>query len=123
VRPFSMLPGGSGGKSQISSLGGQMPIWSRNGQELFFENLENRIMVTDYEGKNESFVPGKPHLWSDQQLHDINGVMNYDLWPDGTRFAIFPELKAPAEEKGNIHVTFLLNFFDELRRRAPVNNK
>jgi len=47
-------------------------------------------------------------------------MLNYDLAPDGKRFAIFPELKPPTEDKGNVHVTFLLNFFDELRRRAPV---
>ena len=78
-------------------------------------------MVTDYEPKNESFVAGKPRLWSDQQLHDLGGILNYDLAPDGKRFAIFPELNAPAEEKGAVHMTFLLNFFDELRRRAPVS--
>ena len=123
VRPFPMSPGGLGGKSQISRFGGQMPIWSRDGKELFFENLDNRIMVTDYEGKNDSFVPGKPRVWSDQQLQDLNGVLNYDLAPDGKKFAIFPELKAPAEEKGDVHIAFLLNFFDELRRRVPVGTK
>jgi hypothetical protein len=66
-------------------------------------------------------MQGKPHLWSDQQLHDVSGVLNYDPAPDGRRFAIFPELKAPAEEKGSVHMTFLLNFVDELRRRAPVS--
>jgi hypothetical protein len=86
---------------------------------LFFQNPDGRIMVTDYEEKNESFVPGKPRLWSDQQLHSPSGFPNYDLAPDGKQFAIFPELKAPAEEKGNVHVAFLENFFDELRRRAP----
>ena len=117
MRPFP----GPGGKWQISNAGGELPIWSRNGRELFFQNLDNRIMVTDYEPKNESFVAGKPRLWSDQQLHDIGGILNYDLAPDGKRFAIFPELNAPAEEKGAVHMTFLLNFFDELRRRAPAS--
>jgi hypothetical protein len=78
-------------------------------------------MVTDYEVKNQSFSSGKPRLWSDQQLHDIGGGLNYDLAPDGKSFAIFPELKAPSEEKGHVHISFLLNFFDELRRRAPVS--
>ena len=45
-------------------------------------------------------MPGKPHLWSDQQLQDRSGVLNYDLAPDGKRFAVFPNLTAPAEEKG-----------------------
>ena len=118
VRPFP----GPGGKWQISNAGGQLPIWSRNGRELFFENLDNRIMVTDYEPRNDSFVAGKPRLWSDQQFR-AGGTLNYDLAPDGKRFAMFPNLNAPAEEKGAVHMAFLLNFFDELRRRAPVGSK
>jgi hypothetical protein len=42
-----------------------------------------------------------------------------DLAPDGKHFAIFPQAQAE-ERKGNVHVTFLLNFFDEVRRRVPV---
>ena len=117
VRPFP----GPGGKWQISNAGGQMPIWSRNGRELFFENQDSRIMVTDYEPKSDSFGAGKPRGWSDHQLRNLSGNVNYDLAPDGKRFAIFPNLSAPAEEKGAVHMTFLLNFFDELRRRAPVS--
>ncbi len=116
VRPFP----GPGGKWQISSGGGTLPIWSHSGRELFFESPDSHIIVTDYDGEKESFVSGKPRLWSNQQLRDISGVLNYDLAPDGKRFAIFPELKASIEEKGSIHVSFLENFFDELRRRAPV---
>jgi hypothetical protein len=41
--------------------------------------------------------------------------------PNGKRFAIFPNLNAPAEEKEAVRMTFLLNFFDELRRRAPAS--
>jgi len=115
VRPFP----GPGGKWQVSNTGGTLPVWWRNGRELFFQNLDNRIVVTDYEGKSESYAPGKPHLWSDQQLHDLDGVLNYDLAPDGKQFAILAELKSSAEEKGDVHMTFLLNFFDELHRRAP----
>ncbi len=119
VRPFP----GPGGKWQISNAGGQLPVWSRNGRELFFENLDNRIMVTDYTAAGESFVVRKPRPWSDKQLQAVGGPLNYDLAPDGKRFAIFPKLNAPAEEKEAVHITFLLNFFDELRRRAPIGNK
>ena len=75
VRPFP----GPGGKWQISNAGGSLPVWSRNGRELFFENLDNRIMVTDYDSEERIFRPaGKPRLWSDQQLHDVSGTLNYD---------------------------------------------
>ncbi len=77
-------------------------------------------MATDYEVKSESFIAGKPRLWSNQQLSDLDLILNYDLAPDGKRFAIIPELNAPAAQAGNIHIAFLENFADELRRRAPV---
>jgi len=35
---------------------------------LFYETLENRIMVVDYTVAGDSFVPGKPRLWSDKEL-------------------------------------------------------
>jgi len=119
VRPFPVPPGGAGGKWQISTTGGALPIWAPQSRELFFQNPDHRIMVMDYQVQNGSFEGGKPRLWSDQRVRDLGGIPNYDLSPDGKRFAIFPELKPATEEKGNVHVTFLLNFFDELRRRAP----
>jgi hypothetical protein len=33
---------------------------------------------------------------------------------------VFPVREASDEEQANVHVTFLLNFFDELRRKVPV---
>jgi hypothetical protein len=44
---------------------------------------------------------------------------NYDLAPDGKRLAAFVADDAKGE-KPLTHLTFLLNFFDELRRKAPV---
>jgi hypothetical protein len=61
-------------------------------------------------------------LWSDQQLQDVSENLTYDLAPDGKSFAVFLKASAP-EEKGAVHMTFLLNFFDELRRRVPVASK
>ena len=49
-----------GGKWQISNSGGTYPMWSRNGHELFFETLDNHIMVAAYAVKGDSFVADKP---------------------------------------------------------------
>jgi hypothetical protein len=119
VRPFP----GPGGKWQVSNTGGQFPVWSPTAHELFFQTLDSRIMVTEYQTAGSSFIPGRPRKWSDQPLHEFGGFLNYDLAPDGRRFVVIPELNAAAEEKGDVHVTFLLNFFDELRRKAPVSGK
>ena len=113
VRPF---PASGGGKWQISHGGGLYAVWSKNGRELFYETLDNRIMVVDYSVDGAAFVPGKARVWSDKQLF-FAGTSNLDLAPDGKRFAVLalPE----AGEKGPVHVTMLLNFFDEVKRKIP----
>jgi len=122
VRPFpGGIPSGST-KWQISTAGGRYPIWSSNGRELFYETPDNRIMVSTYTAKADSFAADKPRLWSNTQIMDLFGtaVWNLDLSPDGKRFAVFPRPEATGEQKGSVHVTVLLNFFDELRRRVPA---
>ena len=121
VRPFQSSQGRPGGKWQISTGGGSYSFWSRDGRELLFEALDNRIMVADYIVKGDSFMAGKPRVWSDTQIRPA-AVLSppLDLAPDGKRLAILPR-DAPAEaQRGSVHVTFLLNFFDELRRRVPA---
>jgi hypothetical protein len=49
----------------------------------------------------------------------VGASLPFALAPDGKRFAVIPMPEATAEDKGPAHVTFLLNFFDELRRRVP----
>jgi serine/threonine-protein kinase len=115
VRPFP----GPGGKWQIS--GGTTPVWSRNGRELFYVGPDERIRVTEYSAKGASFIYSSPRVWSDKQLNRAGGRRFLDIAPDGKRFAVFPVLDA-GERQGNVHVTFLLNFADEVRRRSiPLN--
>jgi serine/threonine-protein kinase len=116
VRPFAA--GGAGGKWQISTSGGWYAFCSNNGRELFYEATDNRIMVVDYTVNGDSFVPGKPRLWSDKQIF-FPRFLNLALHPDGKRFAVFPMPEISNAEKSSVHVTMLLNFFDEVRRRIP----
>jgi len=115
VRPF---PAASGGEWQISTAGALYAFWSKNGHELFYETADNRIMVVDYSVEGPSFVPGKPRVWSDRQLFNA-GAANADLAPDGKRFAVFALPQTRPGDKGSVHVTMLLNFFDELKRKLP----
>ncbi len=120
VRAFQGGSPSGSGKWQISTGGGLYPIWSRNDRELIYETLDNRIMVSTYTAKADSFAADKPRPWSNTQIREpVAGVPNLDLAPDGKRFAVFPRPEAAGEQKGSVHVTVLLNFFDELRRRVP----
>ena len=42
---------GTGGKWQISNGGGLYPLWSRDGRELLFLNLDQRVMAVGYSVK------------------------------------------------------------------------
>jgi serine/threonine-protein kinase len=109
----------TGGKWQISSDGGAYPMWSRSGHELFFESLDNRIMVTGYTVQGDSFAADKPRLWSEKTLvNTINTSKNVDLASDGKRIVALMQAEGPEAPQSQHHFVFLENFFDELRRRV-----
>jgi eukaryotic-like serine/threonine-protein kinase len=110
-----------GGKWQISNGGGRYPMWSRTGHDLLFENLDIHIMVAAYRLNGDSFVADKPRVWSDKPIGGAIGGKNVDLAPDGKRIvALIPATEAKESQAAQNNVVFLLNFFDELRRRAPA---
>jgi Tol biopolymer transport system component len=115
VRPF---PPGPGGKWPISDGGGLYAFWSRNGHELFYETEDGRIMVVEYSVDSNAFARGRSRRWCETQIF-YPGFSNLDLAPDGKRFAVLTQPGAAGESKGNVHVTMLQNFFDELKRRLP----
>ena len=115
VRPFP----GPGGKWQVSTGGGGQPKWSRNGKELFYRTEDSKIMVVTYTAFGDSFQADRPQLWSPGQFTERGaGNNNFDLHPDGKRFA---GLKAPSTEQAAAvnKVSFIFNFFDEIRRKVP----
>jgi Tol biopolymer transport system component len=109
---------GPGGKWKISTAGGKFPAWSRTTRELFFLGGDDRIMVVNYTIEGASFVPGKPRAWSPTQVLRDGVRLNFDVTPDGKRVVVFPR-PAETRSEGTLHATFLLNFFDEVRRRIP----
>jgi hypothetical protein len=48
------------------------------------------------------------------------GSANLALAPDGKRFAVFPMPEDAGPDKGSVHITFLINFLDYLRRQIPA---
>jgi serine/threonine-protein kinase len=120
VRPFPAAA--AGGKWQISSTGGRFPMWSKSGRELFYvSSAESRIMVAEYTAKADSFTAGKPVQWSPLPVQRAGNNSPLDLAPDGQHFVGYaPPSQSQGDDKTTLHVTVLLNFFDELRRRMPV---
>ena len=109
------VPADRGGKWQISTGGGLYGIWSNNGSELFYETADNRIIVVDYTVNGDSFSRQATPVV--RQADFYAGTLNLTLAPAGKRFAAFSMPEASGPEKGSVHITFLLNFLDELRIR------
>jgi serine/threonine-protein kinase len=130
VRPFTQGKA-EGGVLQISADGGAFPVWSRAASQLLYVSPDNRVMVADYRVAGESFQAFKPRLWADKPIgtstpagvsFDI-GFPPFDLMPGGERIITVAADERPKEAKVNLHVTLLVNWFDELRRRLPASAK
>jgi serine/threonine-protein kinase len=114
VRPYP----GPGGTWLISSAGGRTPTWSRTHPELVYRTPDNQLMAVDYSLSGDSFRAEKPRLWGAGRIGPQTGQRSFDLHPDGERVAVAPD---PAQAGGHHNqVTFVFNFFEELRRIAPA---
>jgi len=109
------------GKRQISDGGGTHPWWSRNGRDLFFQTngAHNQLMVASVQERGDSLLIEPPRVRFDKRIPTFGSAKSYDPAPDGKHVvALMP---ADTPEEPHDRVIFLLNFFDELRRRVPLN--
>jgi serine/threonine-protein kinase len=114
VRAFPPPTSGQGGW-QISNNGGILPRWLRTGHDLLYQSGD-QILAASYTVKGDTFVAEKPRVW----IARLGGTQ-WDLAPDGKRVAVVTPV-APADAPKQEHeVVFLQNFFDELRRRVPLD--
>jgi serine/threonine-protein kinase len=108
----------NGGRWTISSSnGGVYPIFSRNGRDLFYRTLDGQVMAAGYVVKDNAFVPDPPRVFSEKRLANLPLNGSYDVAPDGRIVGLFPSDESLSGRTQN-HVTFLLNFADEIRRRV-----
>jgi len=105
----------TGGRWQISNNGAIQAVWSPNGRDLLYQSGD-QIMAVGYTAKGDTFVAEKPRVW----LAKLGGAF-WDLAPDGKRVAVITPVDTPQAPKQDHEIVLLLNFFDELRRRVPLN--
>ena len=113
VRPFPA----SGDRWQVSTTGGSNPAWSRARAELLFRGGDGTIMAADYTASGTTFRSEKPRPWLAGTA--AKGVIPiFDLHPDGRRFAA-PPMRTPEDRPDKL--TFVFNFFEEVKRRAAAS--
>jgi Tol biopolymer transport system component len=113
----------AGAKVQVSTGGGEQPVWARNGKALFFRGA-GAIQEATFETSPRLSV-GKPHtLFPDQfENPQMGGHTGYDVFPDG-RFLMIQSADTQQNAGGpRYEFIFVFNWFEELRRLAGTEKK
>ena len=110
----------AGAAVRVSTGGGRIPSWSPNGRELLYQTDDHRIMVAAYQAEGGGFVATPPRAWTGQPLGDAGVFPSFAPAPDGDHVVALLPGAPPEERQTANHVTVVLNFLDEVRRRAGV---
>jgi serine/threonine-protein kinase len=110
---------GQAGQWVIPAQAANFPMWSRSSQDLIYTTPVGqgtpRIMAVHYSTQGDAFVLDTPRVW----LASVP-LGPQDLSPDGKRLLALVQQGSAAAPLASREIVFLQNFFDELRRRAPV---
>jgi serine/threonine-protein kinase len=110
VQPYP----GSGGKWQISTDGGQEPVWNPKGGELFYRN-GSKVMAVDVDTKS-GFSASKPRTLFEGPYLPGGAFPFFDVSPDGQRLLM---LKPVESQTAPTQINVALNWFEELKRLVP----
>ena len=121
VRPF---PEVNKGKWQVSTSGGDSPLWSPDGRELFYRSGDSVMAVSVQ--TEPTFKCGKPEpLFRGTYVNfSMTDRMAWDISPDGKRFLMMKEVqtgqKSTSAAEAPRKINIVLNWFEELKQRVPV---
>jgi len=118
VRPF---PDVDADQRIVSNGGGQYPLWSPDGRELFYLQPGNPVRIISVPVDTEADGPfsfGERRVLMDWPYYTGDEGRNYDISPDGQRFAAI----AVEDNSGNdvasaAQVYIVTDWFEELRAR------
>jgi Tol biopolymer transport system component len=101
---------GPGGKWQVSSGGGDFPRWRRDGKELFYLSLDNKIMATEIKASGSSIAIGAVRQLFEARVYRSQ-VGAFDVSADGQRFIFAYDPGQPNEA-----ITLVENWTAELKK-------
>jgi serine/threonine-protein kinase len=110
VRPFPKV---DDGRWQLSTAGGEEPLWSRGGREIFYRAPTAQMMSVPVT-TTPAFSPGTPRaLFSTTGYAKSPGNRAYDVTPDDQRFVML-RLVADSAAPTPAQLVFVDNWFREL---------
>jgi hypothetical protein len=119
ARPFP----GPGSSTQISAGGGHAPAWSRDGREIFFLGLDERLYSVEIRQTGERLVPEIPIALFTLPGGSGLGIRSGDVTPDGhflqtadsdqAAYTAYRDALMPAR------ISVVQNWFVELEEKLP----
>jgi hypothetical protein len=95
LTPF---PGG-GPRIQVSRAGGTSPVWSRDGRQLYYLDVESALVATDIDGNDSNPAGSSRRLFdASPYARDVQGNA-FDVTSDGQRFLF---IKPPPRASVNV---------------------
>jgi len=112
VRPLSE----TGIRIQVSAEGGVEPVWSRDGDELFFKS-GGRMLAVPVETHGQLAVGPQAVLFESDFVVTsvVPGAPSYDVAPDGRFLMVVRTGEQPLPRQLEV----VLNWGEEVRRRTP----
>ena len=103
----------------VSNAGGVMPLWSRDGRELFYlePGSPRRLMSVSIEAAESAFSFGSRTPVLDWPYYEGGAGRTYDVSDDGR----FLALKEAGTDGTSPQIIVVQNWFEELNRLAPAS--
>jgi serine/threonine-protein kinase len=108
-------------KILISTDGGVVPLWSRDGRILYYWNIGRTTLLAVEITAAPTLAAGTPRKLFEFSTESISYIRPYDITIDGSRFII-----AGRAERMPIEATRIMlvqNWFEELKRLVPAGKK
>jgi Tol biopolymer transport system component len=123
VRPF---PDVNKGRWLVSPTGGDTPLWSPNGHELFYFSGDTVMAISYTTEPNFSTIGSPQKLFQGPYAcptKNIGDSISWDISPDGKRFLMIklPGETTPEKVIPQPKINIVLNWFEELKQRVPVH--
>jgi serine/threonine protein kinase len=112
-------------RKQISTNGGDSPLWSPDGRELFYR-CGDSFMAVEIETE-PSFSPGKPTVLFKGIYASYPTLLQYALWdihPNGKKFLMVklaPQSDDESASESSREINIVLNWLEELKERIPTD--
>jgi len=107
------FPAASGGKWQVSTAGGDQPLWRHDGKELFYVAPDQSLESVEVRYTESGLSFGEPKALFKAPIHSgITTTRNdYLVSADGQRFLI----NTPLEDTAKLPITVVLNWTNLLK--------